>query len=96
MAQVKLGFKTATGATFVVSRSMQLTVNKTSRKFKSLDSSLLMLKDGERTSMTTRVGGPLYPLDYPYKDIAWLSVRTSARMSFVFLLYLALLCVLDL
>lgn len=80
MAQVKLGFKTATGATFVVSRSLQLTVTKTGRKMKSLDSSLLMLKDGERTSMSTRVGGPLYPLEYPDKVIAWVKHKTQKRM----------------
>jgi DNA repair protein RAD50 len=71
MAQVKLGFKTATGAQFVVSRSMQLTVSKTTRKFKSLDGSLLMIKDGERTSMSTRVGGLVYPLYYPDKVICY-------------------------
>jgi hypothetical protein len=84
MAQVKLGFKTATGATFVVSRSMQLTVTKTARKFKSLDSSLLMLKDGERTSMSTRVGGLLYPLYYPSKVIVWGTTYLSTRMFCLF------------
>lgn len=67
MAQVKLGFKTATGTQFVVSRSMQLTVAKTKRTFKSLDASLLMVREGERTSMSTRVAGPFYPLEYPGK-----------------------------
>ncbi|KAG8533824.1 uncharacterized protein KY384_001565 [Bacidia gigantensis] len=39
----------------VVNRSMLLTVKKTSRTVKTLEGSLLMNKDGERTSMSSRV-----------------------------------------
>jgi DNA repair protein RAD50 len=56
MAQVKLGFKTGSGAKFAVSRSLQLTVKKNARSMKSLDGSLLMVKDGERTVISQRVG----------------------------------------
>lgn len=70
MAQVKLGFRTVTGAMFVVSRSMSLTIQRNgARKYKSLESSLLMIKDGERTAMSARVGGLFYPLYYSDKVI---------------------------
>lgn len=55
MAQVKLAFRTGTGAKFAISRSLQLTVKKNARSMKSLDGSLLMIKDGERTTISQRV-----------------------------------------
>ncbi|RDL33156.1 putative DNA repair protein RAD50 [Venustampulla echinocandica] len=55
MAQVKLQFKDHRGSKLVVTRSLQLTVKKTTRTMKSLDASLLMIKDGERTSLSTRM-----------------------------------------
>ena len=55
MAQVKLSFKSSSGAKMVVTRSLQLTVKKATRSLKSLEGQLLMLKDGERTSISSRV-----------------------------------------
>ena len=39
----------------VVTRSLQLTVKKTTRQQKTLEGQLLMIKDGERTSISSRV-----------------------------------------
>ncbi|KAH8813273.1 DNA repair protein Rad50 [Xylogone sp. PMI_703] len=55
LAQVKLSFKSTTGSKMVVTRSLQLTVKKTTRSMKSLEGSLLMVKDGERTTISSRV-----------------------------------------
>jgi DNA repair protein RAD50 len=55
MAQVKLAFRSGSGAKFAVTRSLQLTVKKNSRSMKTLDGSLLMIKDGERTTISQRV-----------------------------------------
>jgi DNA repair protein RAD50 len=55
MAQVKLSFKSSSGASMVVTRSLQLTVKKATRSLKTLEGQLLMLKDGERTSISSRV-----------------------------------------
>jgi DNA repair protein RAD50 len=55
MAQVKLSFKSSSGAKMVVTRSLQLTVKKATRSLKTLEGQLVMLKDGERTSISSRV-----------------------------------------
>ncbi len=55
LAQVKLSFKDHQNARLVVTRSLQLTVKKTTRSVKTLEGNLLMVKDGERTTMSTRV-----------------------------------------
>jgi DNA repair protein RAD50 len=55
LAQVKLSFKGTSGAKLVVTRSLQLTVKKTTRQQKSLEAQLLMIKDGERTTISSRV-----------------------------------------
>ncbi|PGH27317.1 hypothetical protein AJ80_01027 [Polytolypa hystricis UAMH7299] len=55
LAQVKLSFKSASGARMVATRSLQLTVKKTTRQQKTLEGQLLMVKDGERTSISSRV-----------------------------------------
>ena len=55
LAQVKMSFVSTTGARMVVTRNLQLTVKKTQRSQKTLEGSLLMLKNGERTSISTRV-----------------------------------------
>lgn len=55
LAQVKLSFKSTTGSKMVVTRSLQLTVKKATRSVKSLEGSLLMVKDGERTTISSRV-----------------------------------------
>jgi DNA repair protein RAD50 len=55
MAQVKLSFKSSSGAKMVVTRSLQLTVKKATRSLKTLEGQLLMVKDGERTSISSRV-----------------------------------------
>ncbi|EGC41331.1 DNA repair protein RAD50 [Histoplasma capsulatum var. duboisii H88] len=55
LAQVKLSFKSVSGARMVATRSLQLTVKKTTRQQKTLEGQLLMVKDGERTSISSRV-----------------------------------------
>lgn len=55
LAQVKLSFKGTQGARLVVTRSLQLTVKRTTRSQKTLEGQLLMIKDGERTTISSRV-----------------------------------------
>lgn len=55
LAQVKLQFQSSSGIRMVATRSLQLTVKKLSRTMKSLEGSLLMVKDGERTAISSRV-----------------------------------------
>jgi DNA repair protein RAD50 len=52
---VKLAFKSTSGAKMVTTRSLQLTVKKTTRQQKTLEGQLLMVKDGERTAISSRV-----------------------------------------
>jgi DNA repair protein RAD50 len=55
MAQVKLSFRSTSGVRMVATRNMQVTVKKNARHQKTLESSLLMIKDGEKHSISTRV-----------------------------------------
>lgn len=55
MAQVKLSFKATSGTKMVATRSLMLTVKKTARTQKTLESQLLMIKDGEKTTMSSTV-----------------------------------------
>lgn len=55
VAQVKLSFRSTSGVRMVATRSMQVTVKKTTRSQKTLEGSLLMIKDGEKHSISTRV-----------------------------------------
>ena len=55
LAQVKLSFKPTSDARMVVTRSLQLTVKKTTRQQKTLEGQLLMVKGGERTAISSRV-----------------------------------------
>lgn len=54
MAQVKLQFKSINDRQHVATRSMQLTVKKTTRSQKTLDCSLVVVNNGERTTTSTR------------------------------------------
>ncbi|KAL4792518.1 AAA domain-containing protein [Aspergillus venezuelensis] len=55
LAQVKLSFKGTSGAKMVATRSLQLTVKRTTRQQKTLEGQLLMIKEGERTAISSRV-----------------------------------------
>ncbi|KAL9037357.1 MAG: hypothetical protein Q9214_005740, partial [Letrouitia sp. 1 TL-2023] len=55
LAQVKLSFKSSSGAKMVATRNLQLTVKKTARQQKTLEGQLMMIKDGERTAISSRV-----------------------------------------
>jgi DNA repair protein RAD50 len=55
MAQVKLSFRSTSGVRMVATRAMQVTVKKTGRSQKTLEGTLLMRKDGEKHSISTRV-----------------------------------------
>ncbi|OQD74502.1 hypothetical protein PENDEC_c010G06444 [Penicillium decumbens] len=55
LAQVKLSFMGTSGAKMVATRSLQLTVKKTTRQQKTLEGNLMMIKNGERTSISSRV-----------------------------------------
>ncbi|PHH72934.1 hypothetical protein CDD82_5729 [Ophiocordyceps australis] len=54
MAQVKLQFRSINNRQHVATRSLQLTVKKTSRTQKTLDCSLAVVNNGERTTTSTR------------------------------------------
>ena len=54
LAQVKLSFQNTNGAKMVCTRSLQLTVKKTTRTQKTLEGQLLVLKDGQRSSVSSR------------------------------------------
>ncbi|MCJ1309787.1 DNA repair protein rad50 [Agyrium rufum] len=55
LAQVKLSFDSTGGARMVVTRSLQLTVKKLTRSMKTLEGNLMMVKNGERASISSRV-----------------------------------------
>jgi DNA repair protein RAD50 len=55
LAQVRLSFNSADGSRMVVNRSLQVVVKKTTRSQKALDATLLKIKNGERTIMSSRV-----------------------------------------
>ncbi|ROT39534.1 hypothetical protein SODALDRAFT_331651 [Sodiomyces alkalinus F11] len=55
LAQVKLAFSSTTGAKYVVTRNLQLTVKKTTRSLKTLEGSLAINRNGERSVISTRV-----------------------------------------
>lgn len=55
MAQVKLSFRSTSGVRMVATRNMQCSIKKTTRSQKTLEGSLLMVKDGEKHSISTRV-----------------------------------------
>ncbi|KAJ9220450.1 hypothetical protein DTO169C6_7194 [Paecilomyces variotii] len=55
LAQVKISFQSTSGAKMVATRSLQLTVKKLTRQQKTLEGQLLMIKDGERTAISSRV-----------------------------------------
>lgn len=55
LAQVKLGFHSTTGARMVATRSMQLGVKKNARSQKTLEAVLLVDREGQRSTISTRV-----------------------------------------
>ena len=55
MAQVKMSFHSTSGVPMVVSRRLQLTVKAKTRSQKTLECSLALRKDGERTTISSRV-----------------------------------------
>ncbi|CAK7236903.1 DNA repair protein rad50 [Sporothrix curviconia] len=56
LAQVRLSFQSTVGQKLVVTRSLQLTMKKTQRSMKTLDGSLVIYNNGERTGLSTKVG----------------------------------------
>ncbi|KAK5109955.1 hypothetical protein LTR62_006444 [Meristemomyces frigidus] len=56
LAQVKLGFRARDGTEMVCTRSLQLTVKKASRSVSAMEMNLTMKKNGERVSLSSRVG----------------------------------------
>lgn len=54
MAQVKLQFRSINNRQHVATRSLQLTAKKTTRSQKTLDCSLVVVNNGERTTTSTR------------------------------------------
>lgn len=54
LAQVKLQFRSINDRQHVATRSMQLTAKKNSRTLKTLDCSLVVVNNGERTTTSTR------------------------------------------
>lgn len=54
LAQVKLSFKSLNDAKMVCTRSMQLTIKKTTRSVKTLEGQLLVVRNGERAAISSR------------------------------------------
>ncbi|KAL2313538.1 DNA repair protein rad50 [Schizosaccharomyces pombe] len=54
LAQVKLAFRNTNQVKMICTRSLQLSVKKTTRQQKTLDGQLLILKDNERTTISNR------------------------------------------
>ena len=55
MAQVKLSFKSTDGAKVVCTRSLQVTMKANTRVLKTLEGQLLVVKNGERTTLSSKV-----------------------------------------
>ena len=55
LAQVKLAFRSTAGLKFVATRSLQLTVKKTTRSLKTLEGNLVCYNNGERTTISSKV-----------------------------------------
>lgn len=55
-AQIKIQFVSAEGLKMVTTRNMRLTVKKATRSYKQLEGSIRMAKDGERNTISSRVG----------------------------------------
>lgn len=55
MAQVRMSFRNTEGHRMVCTRSLQLTVKKNARSVKAIDSNINMIRNGEKTSMSSRV-----------------------------------------
>ena len=55
LAQIKVSFRSTEGTKMVCTRNLQLTVKKTQRSMKTLEGNLLMVRDGERMTMSSRV-----------------------------------------
>ncbi|KAF2736526.1 hypothetical protein EJ04DRAFT_562390 [Polyplosphaeria fusca] len=56
LAKVMLSFRSTTGARMIVSRNLQLTVKKASRSQKTLEGTLTIVKDGDKSVISSRVG----------------------------------------
>lgn len=54
-AQVKMSFNGTSGAKMVINRNLLLTVKKNTRQQKTLECTLVVVKDGERTALSSRV-----------------------------------------
>lgn len=54
LAQVKLSFNNTNGERLICTRSLQLTVKNTARSVKTLDGTLTITKNGERSTLSTR------------------------------------------
>ena len=55
LAQVRLSFHGVNGTRYVASRNIQVTVKKTAKSQKALDSTLMSIQNGERRTVSTRV-----------------------------------------
>ena len=56
LGQVRMSFTAVKGAQMVITRNLQLTVKKNTRSMKSLEGNLQIIKNGERQSISSRVG----------------------------------------
>lgn len=54
LSQVKLSFNNTNGERMICTRSLQLTVKKTARSVKTLDGTLTIMRNGERSTLSTR------------------------------------------
>jgi DNA repair protein RAD50 len=54
LAQIKVQFRSTEGVRMVCTRSLQLTVKKNTRSMKTLEGSIMMIRNGEKTSLSSR------------------------------------------
>ncbi|KAK0632787.1 hypothetical protein B0T14DRAFT_550211 [Immersiella caudata] len=55
--QIKLSFRSTIGEPYVITRNIQVIVKNSKKTFHALEGSLLLRNSGERTSISSRVGG---------------------------------------
>lgn len=76
LAQVKVRFKSQNGLQMVCTRNLQLTVKKTSRSMKTLEGNILMMRDAERVTMSSRVAE--MDVRYEPKEYTRVPIETEA------------------
>ena len=77
LAQVKVRFKSQDGVTMVCTRNLQLTVKKNARSMKTLEGNILMMRDAERMTMSSRVAEMDVRYDERIYPRIWFETKTD-------------------